>query len=126
MPISTRFHCAAPILAVSILALQSTPQADVGRQPEPSWNSTGSELDWAKSWATDTFKSFPKACRGIAPVDLLKHDHRTPFGLKKGYDITRPATYEADMTTVVDQQLAKGGYRLAKLLDVIWHDKICK
>jgi hypothetical protein len=36
------------------------------------------------------------------------------------YDITRPANYETLNRELVRQQLAKAGYRLAKLLDAIY------
>jgi hypothetical protein len=36
------------------------------------------------------------------------------------YDITRPANYETLNREVVRQQIAKGGFRLAKLLDAIF------
>jgi hypothetical protein len=36
------------------------------------------------------------------------------------YDITRPSNYEAVNRELVRQQLAKAGYRLAKLLDAIY------
>jgi len=36
------------------------------------------------------------------------------------YDITRPGNYEALNRELVRQQLAKAGYRLAKLLDAIF------
>jgi hypothetical protein len=38
------------------------------------------------------------------------------------YDITRPADYKAVNRANVKVQLAKGGFRLAKLLDAIFAD----
>jgi hypothetical protein len=39
------------------------------------------------------------------------------------YDITRPANYESLNRELVRQQLAKGGYRLARLLDEIFRTR---
>jgi hypothetical protein len=97
--------------------------------PQPDWDPKGPVATWAAQWATDSLRvSREQAYRGVQIVG-----RRTISVLKDGepviqdgkivmqvvYDIKRPDDYLAVNREVVKQQLAKAGYRLAKLLDAI-------
>ncbi len=99
-------------------------------KPKASWNPTGPLNTWAAQWATDslhlsrdqTYKSVRIVGKRTIPV--LSHGqpvvHNGQPVMQTVYDITRPSNYETLNREVVRQQLAKGGYRLAKLLDTIY------
>ena len=99
-------------------------------RPRASWNPHGPVSTWAAEWATDSLnQSRDHTYKGIQIVGK-----RTIPVLSSGkpvvrdgqpvmqtvFDITRPANYEALNRELVRQQLAKAGYRLAKLLDAIY------
>ncbi|HEX8131312.1 MAG TPA: S1/P1 nuclease [Pyrinomonadaceae bacterium] len=82
---------------------------------EPSWNGTGAVNKWAAQWATDSLRvSRANAYNTIAIENEVIIDDE-PF-----YNVTRGADYGANNRPIVQTQLAKGGYRLAKLLEAIF------
>jgi hypothetical protein len=99
-------------------------------KPKGSWNPQGPVGTWAAQWATDSLRqsqdhtylsvkitgkrTIPVLSRGQPVVRDGQPVMQTVF------DISRPANYEAVNRELVRQQLAKGGYRLAKLLDAIY------
>jgi S1/P1 Nuclease len=98
--------------------------------PKPDWQPQGPVKTWAAQWATDSLVlSRNQAYRSVRIVR-----ERTVPVLRDGeplirdgqpvmqtiYDITRPANYQAVNRNNVRDQLAKGGFRLAKLLDAIF------
>jgi hypothetical protein len=100
--------------------------------PQASWQPHGPINTWADQWASDSLRlSRTQAYRSIA---ILRQ--RTIPVIRNGqpvirdgqpqttivYDITRPADYKAVNRANVKVQLAKGGFRLAKLLDEIFAD----
>jgi hypothetical protein len=99
-------------------------------KPKGSWNPHGPVDTWAAQWATDTLKQ----SRDHTYLSVKITGQRTIPVLSRGqpvvrdgqpvmqtvFDISRPANYEAVNRELVRQQLAKGGYRLAKLLDAIY------
>lgn len=100
--------------------------------PKPDWQPQGAINTWAAQWATDSLKlSRTQAYRSVSIVR-----ERTIPVLRNGvplirdgrpvtqtvYDITRPSNYQAVNHNNVREQLAKGGFRLAKLLDAIFAD----
>lgn len=99
-------------------------------KPKGSWNPHGPVDTWAAQWATDTLKQ----SRDHTYLSVTITGQRTIPVLSRGqpvvrdgqpvmqtvFDISRPANYEAVNRELVRQQLAKGGYRLAKLLDAIY------
>lgn len=99
-------------------------------KPKAGWNPRGPVSTWAAQWATDslrisrehTYKSV--RITGKRTIPMLSRGQPV---LKDGqpvmqtvFDITRPSNYENVNRELVRQQLAKGGYRLAKLLDAIY------
>ena len=99
-------------------------------RPKASWNPHGPINTWAAQWATDslhlsrdeTYKSVQIVRKRIIPV--LSHGQPV---IRDGqpvtqmvFDITRADNYEALNRELVRQQLAKAGFRLARLLDAIY------
>ena len=78
----------------------------LGIAPQPSWNAFGAMKYWPKQWADDTLAQARIAYSGVT---VLSVDDR-------GWDIAVPATYDQTSAALVQNQLAKGGYRLAQLL----------
>lgn len=99
-------------------------------RPERSWNPRGPVSTWAAQWATDslhlsrnhTYKSVAIVGQRTIPV-LSGGQPVTSNGqpvMQTVYDVTRAGNYETVNREVVRQQLAKAGFRLAKLLDAIY------
>ena len=99
-------------------------------RPKASWNSHGPVNTWAAQWATDslnqsrahTYKAVQIVGQRSIPVlssgkPVIRDGQPV---MQTVFDITRPANYEALNRELVRQQLAKAGYRLAKLLDAIY------
>jgi hypothetical protein len=92
-------------------------------RPRSNWNPRGRVSSWGAQWATDSLQQ----SRNHTYKGLIVTGQRTVTLTRDGkpvsetfYDITRPANYEALNRELVRQQLAKAGYRLAKLLDAIY------
>ena len=103
----------------------------VSVQPKSNWNPRGELSTWAAQWATDsldqsrthTYKSVK--ITGQRTITVKTRDGQTVMRDGKPvtdivWDVTRANDYEAVNREVVRRQLAKGGYRLAKLLDAIF------
>lgn len=91
-------------------------------QPQPAWAATGQLTDWPVQWANDTLQlSKASAYEGVTVTGVRRAD---PFGQGSNdtlaFDISKPRNYRTTNVPVVETQLAKGGYRLAKLLEVIY------
>jgi hypothetical protein len=100
-------------------------------QPKSSWNTHGPLQSWGAQWATDSLKqSRDYTYKGLRVTRQRTVTVTNSSGqpvVRDGqvvtdtfYDITLPANYEKVSRKIVRQQLAKGGYRLAKLLDAIF------
>lgn len=99
-------------------------------KPKSDWNPHGPVDSWAAQWATDSLHL--SRTQTYRSVKIL--GQRTIPVLSKGkpvmrdgkpvmmtiFDISRPGDYEAVNREMVRQQLAKAGFRLAKLLDAIF------
>jgi len=98
--------------------------------PQRNWNSRGPVSTWAAQWATDslflsrnnTYKSVAITGQRTIPVlsggkPVIKNGQPV---MQTVYDVTRAANYETVNREIVRHQLAKAGFRLAKLLDAIY------
>ena len=91
--------------------------------PQPEWSAQGSVETWASQWATDSLHT--SADNAFATVRITgkrvvtTHSHGETV-TKTVYDIRRGVNYNTNNVPVVRAQLAKGGFRLAKLLDAIF------
>jgi hypothetical protein len=90
------------------------------RVPEPGWDSTVPVVEWSSVWATDSLQQAKLAYGGVVATDIHKKPFVTEFGPTEGYSIEVPANYPALMTPIADTQLAKAGFRLARLLNAIF------
>jgi hypothetical protein len=99
-------------------------------KPKSSWNTHGQVNSWAAQWATDslhmsrdhTYKSLQIVGKRTIPV-LSRGKPVVRDGqpvMQTVFDITLPSNYETLNRELVRQQLAKAGFRLAKLLDAIY------
>lgn len=99
-------------------------------KPKPDWNPHGPINRWAAQWATDslhlsrdqTYRSVRILGQRTIPV-LSRGQPVVRDGqavMQTVYDISRPSNYETVNRELVRQQLAKAGFRLAKLLDAIY------
>lgn len=98
--------------------------------PQQNWLPQGSIDTWAAAWATDslrlsrdhTYRSVRIVRQRTIPVlrdgQPLIRDGKPVTQIV--YDITRPTNYKAVNRENVRRQLAKAGFRLAKLLDAIY------
>jgi len=100
-------------------------------RPRRGWDARGPIDTWAAQWATDSLlQSRYHTYKGISITRQRTINVTNSKGepvMKDGkqvtdvvYDITRPANYDAVNRELVRVQLAKAGYRLAKLLDAIY------
>ena len=100
-------------------------------RPQSSWNPRGPVSTWAAQWATDTLQqSRDHAYKSVDITGQRTITVTTRAGqpvMREGrpvtdivYDVKRSSNYETLNREVVRQQLAKGGYRLARLLDAIY------
>jgi len=82
----------------------------------PAWDPTGNPTTWAAQWATDTLGVSKKNAYDDT-IKILKEvviDDKTKYVTEKG------PNYKDQNVDIVKEQLAKGGYRLAKLLQAIF------
>lgn len=90
------------------------------KQPS-DWGNSGDIETWAAQWATEALKL--SEAHVYPTVELLGRRKGDPFnpGHKTMwvYDVKVGDSYEDDNTPFVRDQLAKAGYRLAKLLQAI-------
>lgn len=99
-------------------------------KPGSDWNPHGPIGTWAAQWATDslhlsrdqTYRSVQILGQRTIPV-LSRGQPVVRDGqpvMQTVYDISRPSDYETVNRELVRKQLAKAGFRLAKLLDAIY------
>ena len=124
-------------LVDSLMVVTNKPTSDkLGRflrqtvTPKQDWSPQGSVNTWAAAWATDsldlsrqhTYRSVRIVRQRTIPVlrdgQPLIRDGKPVTQIV--YDITRPNNYKAVNRENVRRQLAKAGFRLAKLLDAIY------
>lgn len=100
-------------------------------RPNSNWIPRGPVSSWGAQWATDSLRmSRAHTYKGVSITGQRTISVTTRNGqpvIRDGkqvtdivYDISRPANYESVNREVVRQQLAKAGFRLAKLLDAIY------
>jgi hypothetical protein len=81
----------------------------------PAWNPSGASKTWAAQWASDTLRV--SAQRAYPTVQMKE---RVIISGRTKYTAEKSSNYKAQNVPVVKEQLAKGGYRLAKLLQAIF------
>lgn len=99
-------------------------------KPRANWSPHGGVNGWAAQWATDSLRlsrdQTYKSVRIVRPRTIPVLSGGQPVvrngrpEMQTVYDVWRPSNYETVNREVVRQQLAKAGFRLAKLLDAIY------
>jgi hypothetical protein len=83
---------------------------------QQAWDGNGSYHEWVDQWAVESIRlgksAYERLVFGAGQFDGVHH------GLQK-ITITLPPGYEQDEAKVVEQQLAKAGYRLAAILNAM-------
>lgn len=90
---------------------------------QPDWNAKGDPESWPAQWATSILPLARTARTGLqlgARVEVP--NPYPPPEYRSEWTVALPPDYERRALDVVDQQLARGGYRLANLLQAIWPD----
>ena len=98
---------------------------------QAGWTSSGHVNTWPVQWANDSLlQSRQHAYRSVRitrkRIVSVMRDDKPVLGddgqplTSVVYDITRPANYERANREIVRIQLAKAGFRLAKMLDAIY------
>ena len=85
----------------------------------PTWNGQGQFLSWAKQWASDTDKQ--SAAHAYDTVTITSEIGDDPEAESTRFAITLGNSYDNTNREVVDTQLVKAGFRLAKLLEAIFN-----
>jgi len=84
-------------------------------QQQPGWNAQGPLATWAAQWATDSLQtSRENAYNTVSIRREIVIEDETKFLIRRGNN------YKSNNRPVVERQLAKGGYRLAKMLQAIF------
>lgn len=88
-----------------------------GGQSAP-WRLSGDARAWAAGWAADSVRAASAAYRPLdfRPLRIVQSQGRK----RVQGTVSLPARYAANFKTTVDTQLARGGFRLAALLNDIW------
>jgi S1/P1 Nuclease len=87
--------------------------------PEASWKGQGPIKTWAAQFATDSLNQ--SRLHAYKSVEIVRKRTITSHGQPLTvYDVTRASDYGSVNQEVVKIQLAKGGFRLAELLDQIF------
>jgi hypothetical protein len=97
----------------SVPAFAASLRDEVAQQP--GWNATGAVNTWAAQWATDSLR-----VSGTHAYNTIRIVSEVIIDDEPSYNVTRAAGYGTDNLPVVKTQLAKGGYRLAKMLEAIF------
>ena len=87
------------------------------------WNGQGPVDTWVAQWATDSMHVSGNHAHKSVKILRKRTVTSTRDGItqtKTVYDIKRAVNYNTVNVPVVRDQLAKGGFRLAKLMDAIF------
>lgn len=83
---------------------------------QSAWDGSGSYHEWVEQWAVESIRLGKSAYEGlIFGTGQFDGDHH---GLRR-ITVTLPPGYEQDQAKLVEQQLAKAGYRLAAILNAL-------
>lgn len=99
-------------------------------RPKPNWNPHGPVSTWGVQWANDSLRQSREHTYKSVSITRQRTITVTRNGqpvMREGkpvtdvvYDIVRPGNYDELNRELVRQQLAKAGFRLARLLDEIY------
>ena len=91
--------------------------------PQGAWNAHGDPMTWPAQWATSILPLCRQARSGLRLGQRVEVPNpRPPPPFRSEWTIELPLGYERRAVDSVSPQLARGGYRLARLLQAIWPD----
>ena len=85
---------------------------------EDGWKASGDAESWPEQWAGEALTVAKTAHDGIKLIEYLGPDASGRTAHR--WRIQQPPGYDAVARQIVPKQLAKGGYRLAAVLEAIW------
>ena len=92
-------------------------------KPDPLWHARGEPATWPAQWATSILPLCRETRAGLRLGSRVEVPNpRPPPPFRSEWPIELPAGYERRSMDAVGPQLARGGYRLALLLQAIWPD----
>ncbi|MGV7208675.1 S1/P1 nuclease [Oxalobacteraceae bacterium A2-2] len=94
-------------------------QAVIATHPVVAAN-TGDPATWPYQWADDTLVAAKAAHVGVVPGQMAKQTSRSTGEAYSVWKLTVPDDYPVPSSAAAKEQLIKGGYRLAALLQAIW------
>ncbi|MGC3974875.1 MAG: S1/P1 nuclease [Nitrospira sp.] len=88
----------------------------LAQRHQPAWDGNGSHHEWVNQWAVESIRLGKSAYeRLVFGAGQFDGEHQ---GLRK-ITVILPPGYEQEEATLVEQQLAKAGYRLAAILNAL-------
>jgi hypothetical protein len=109
--------------AVNLAMRRESPSAYASRlirdrRVDQGWNGSGDAESWPEQWANDALSHAKAIHRGIGITAYLGPDEagRTPHRWR----IQQPPGYDDLARSLIPDQLARAGYRLAAMLKAIW------
>lgn len=90
-------------------------------KPRADWNAKGDPASWPAQWAGSALPLAREARAGLRlgpRVEVPNPNAPPPF--RSEWTVALPPDYERLALDAVDLQIARGGYRLAQLLQAIW------
>ncbi len=93
-------------------------------KPQRAWAGKGEPETWPMQWANDILPLCRMAHEGIRLGPRLRvPSTSSATGFKSQWRTQLPSSHERTALTVIPEQLAKGGWRLAQVLLAVWPDK---
>jgi hypothetical protein len=81
---------------------------------------TGDVTKWPAKWATETLGAAKLAHAGLSIEKRAEARHR-PGAAHFVWNVSAPADYSQTASTVAATELTRAGYRLAAILEAVWH-----
>ena len=92
--------------------------------PQRSWDATGRPETWPAQWATSILPLCREMRSGLKLGPRVELPNpRPPPPFRSEWTVELPPGYERRAVETISPQLARGGHRLARLLQTIWPER---
>lgn len=81
---------------------------------------TGDVTKWPAKWATETLAASKRAHAGVS-IQEHEQAHSSARAAHRLFRVTAPLDYAQIASVVASTQLQRAGYRLAAVLEAVWH-----
>jgi hypothetical protein len=81
----------------------------------------GDIATWPVQWANDTLQVSKRAYQGLVPGAMVMAPARNGGEARKNWVVAAPADYAVPASAIASEQLIKGGYRLAQVLQAVFN-----